>query len=115
MRPCAAKGCDVIGLQEIKRNRPSELAASGYRVYFSSDCSGAKGRKEQHGVGLTIKEGIAKKAGKDRIAMDYISARPLKARTLIKSNFVTSVVAYTSTEEAPEEHKAEYMAALNTP
>ena len=31
----------------------------------------------------------------------------------IKSNFVTFVVAYAPTEEAPEGHKAKYMAALN--
>ena len=43
-----------------------------------------------------------------------ISARLLKARTSIKSNFVTFVVAYAPTEEAPEGQKAKYMAALNS-
>ena len=113
MRPCAVKGCDVIWLQEIKRGGPSEIVASGYRVYFSSDCSGVKGRKEQQGVGLTMKEEIVKKTGKDRIAIEYISARLLKDRILMKSNFVTSVVAYAPSEEAPKEQKAKYVAALN--
>ena len=49
-RPCAANVCDVIGLQETKRDRTSEIVASGYRVVFSGDCSGVKGRKGQHGL-----------------------------------------------------------------
>ena len=103
---CAAKGCDVIGLQETKRDGTSEILASGYRVFFSSDCSGVKGRKGQHGVGLAIKEEIVKKTGEDGITIDCISARLLKARVSIKPNFVTFVVAYAPTEEAPEGKKA---------
>ena len=72
-----------------------------------------KGRKGQYRVGLAIKEKIAKKAGEDGIAIECISARFLKARISIRSNFVTFVVAYTPTEEAPEGQKAKYMAALN--
>ena len=55
LRPCAAKGRDVIVLQETKRDGTSEIVASGHRVYFSCDCSGAKGRKGQRGVGLAVK------------------------------------------------------------
>ena len=72
-----------------------------------------KGRKGQYGVGLPIKEEIVKKAGEDGITIEGISARLLKARISIKSNFVTFVVAYAATEEAPEGQKAKYMAALN--
>ena len=72
-----------------------------------------KGRKGQHGVGLAIKENIVKEAGEDGITIECISARLLKARISIKSNFVTFVVAYAPTEEAPEEQKGKYMAALN--
>ena len=61
LRPCAAKGRDVIGLQETKWDGTSEIVAAGYRVHFSSDCSGVKGRKGQHGVGLAVKEEIVKK------------------------------------------------------
>ena len=32
LRSCPAKGCDVVGLQESKRNGTSENVASGYRV-----------------------------------------------------------------------------------
>ena len=64
-----------------------------------------KGRKGQHGVGLAIKEEIVKKTGEDSITIECISARLLKARISIKSNFVTFVVAYAPTEEAPEGQK----------
>ena len=57
LRLCAAKGSDVIGLQETKRDRTSEIVASEYRVFFSGNCSGVKGEKGQHGVGLAIKKG----------------------------------------------------------
>ena len=58
LRICAAKGCDVIGLQETKRDGISEIVAAEYRVYFSI---GVRGKKVQHGVGLAIKEEIVKK------------------------------------------------------
>ena len=34
LRNFAAKSCDVIGLQETKRDGTSEISASGYRVFF---------------------------------------------------------------------------------
>ena len=113
LRTCAAKGCDVIGLQETKRDGTSEISASGYRICFSGDCSGVKRRKGQHGVGLAIKENIVKKADEGGITIECISARLLKAQISIKLNFATFVVAYVPTEEAPEGQKAKYMAALN--
>ena len=72
-----------------------------------------KGRKGQHGVGLAINEEIVEKAGEDGITIECISARLLKARISIQSDFVTFVVAYAPTEKAPERQKAKYMAALN--
>ena len=45
LRISAAKGCDVIGLQETKRDGISDIVTAGYRVYFSGDCSGVRGRK----------------------------------------------------------------------
>ena len=49
LRPCAARGCNVIGLQETKREGTSEIVAYGYRVYFSGDCSGVKRGKGNRG------------------------------------------------------------------
>ena len=62
---------------------------------------------------MAIKENIVQKAGEGGITIECINARLLKARISIKSNFVTVVVAYAQTEEAPEGQKAKYMAALN--
>ena len=45
LRPCAARGLDVIGRQETERDGTSETVTSGYRVYFSGDNSRAKYRK----------------------------------------------------------------------
>ena len=73
--PCVAKGCDVIGLLETKRDGTSEIVASGYRVFFSGDCSGIKGRKGQHGVGMAIKEEIVKRAGEEGITTECINQR----------------------------------------
>ena len=78
LRTCAAKGCDVIGLQETKRDGTSEISASGYRVFFSGDCIMVKSRKGQHGVGLVIEKEIVKKAGEDGITIECISARLLE-------------------------------------
>ena len=72
-----------------------------------------KGRKGQYGAGLAIKEEIVKKAGEDGITIECISARLLKARISIKSNFVTFVVACAPTKKTPEGQKANYMAARN--
>ena len=114
LRTCGEKACDVIGLQETKRDGTSEIVASGYRVFFSGDCSGVKSRKGQHEIELAIKEEIVKNAGgEDGIAIECISARLLKAQISIKLNFVTFVGDYAPTEEAPEGKKIKYMAALN--
>ena len=64
-------------------------------------------------MGLAIKENIVKKDGEGGITIECISARLLKTRISIKSNFATFVVAYAPTEEAPEGQKAKYMTALN--
>ena len=100
------KGFDAIGLQETKWDETFEIITSGYRVFFSGDCSGVKDRKMQHGVGLATKEQIVKKVSKDGIVIECISARLLKAKISIKSNFVTFVVAYAPTIEASEGQKA---------
>ena len=51
LRRCAAKGHDVIRLQKTKRDGTSEIVASGYRVFFSGDFDGVKGRKGNMGLG----------------------------------------------------------------
>ena len=79
LRTCAAKGCDVFGLQETKRDGTSETVASGHRVFFSGDCSGVKGGKGEHGVELAIKRRsfnrLARTASKSS-ASAHVSSRP---------------------------------------
>ena len=70
--------------------------------------------KGKYRVKLAIRVEIVKKAGEDGIAIECISARLLKVRFSIKSNFVTFVVAYALTEEALEGQKAKHVAALNS-
>ena len=53
-----------------------------------------------------MKENIVKRAGKDGIAIECISARFLKVSILIKINDVTFVVAYAPTKEAAKGQKA---------
>ena len=104
----------LLDSRKTKRDGTSEIVVSGYRIYFSGDCSGVEGRKGQHWVGLPLKQVIVKTAGKDGIAIETTAHVFLKARISTKSNLVTFVVAYAPTEEAPEGQKAKYMAALNS-
>ena len=79
LRPRAARGCYVIGLQESKREGTSRIVSSRYRVYFSGDRSGARGRNTQHRAGPAIKGDIGKKAANDSIAIECIGACLMKA------------------------------------
>ena len=108
----------VVTSLDCRRQEWTELpkinVASGYGVFFSDDCSGVKGRKGQHGIGLAIEEEIVQKAGEDGITIECISARLLEARfDYCQTNFVTFVVAYAPTGAAPEGNKAKYMATFN--
>ena len=95
------------------------LAVHGYPRHLDTasfsavTAAGLREGKGSTGLGPAMKEEIVKKAGEDGIAIECISTHLLKARISIKSNFVTFVVAYAPTEEAPEGQDAKYMAALN--
>ena len=114
LRPYAARCCGFIGLQKTKWDGTSEIVSSEYRVHFSGDYSGIKGRKGQHVVGLAMEEEFVNKAGKDGIIIECISARLLKARIPTKLNYDTFEAAYAPTEEAPEGQEAKTMAALSS-
>ena len=106
LRPCAAKGCDGIGLQVTKRDGTSEIVASGYHVLFLQRWWQRDQRQKRATWGWTGDKGeIVKNAGMDGIAIECISRRLMKAQISIKSNFVTFVVANVPTEEAPEGQK----------
>ena len=48
-------GCDIIGIQETRRNGQSALLLAGYVVYCSGESGGeGEGKKGQGGVGLDV-------------------------------------------------------------
>ena len=103
----------LLDCRRPKRTQLPKLWHLDTAFFQAVVAAGIKGRKEQHRFRLAIKKEIVKKTGKDGIAIECISARLLKARISIKSNFVMFVVAYAPIEEAPEGQKAKNMAALN--
>ena len=50
LRPRAAKGCDVVGLQETKRDGTSKTVASGYRVLSAVIAAGLREGKGSMGL-----------------------------------------------------------------
>ena len=68
-------GCDVIGLQETRRNGHSSFTQARYLMYCSGECSGENGGKiRQSGVGLAIRTFITRTA----CPQEFISDRLLK-------------------------------------
>ena len=48
-------GCDIIGLQELKRNGESAFTAAGYAVVCLGADGGKYEEKGNHGVGLAYR------------------------------------------------------------
>ena len=108
-RAVTSSGCRKPSGTEHQKLSQTDTASTSVVI------AAVKGRKGQHGVGLTVKEEIVKKAGKDGIVVECISTHLQNARISIKSTFVAFVVAYAPTEDATEGDKAKYyMAALNS-
>ena len=64
MKTCQDTGCDVIGLQEVRRNGQSAFTAAGYVVFCSGADGGKYEKKGNHGVGLAVRESMV--AGMDK-------------------------------------------------
>ena len=103
----------MVAEYRSKMYQGGRLPSKQYRALPLGLSTMVKGRKGQHGVGLAIKEETVKKAGEDGVTIECISARLLKARILIKSNFVTFAVDCAPAKEAQEGQKVKYMAALS--
>ena len=54
LKTCEDAGCDVIGLQEVRRNGESAFTAAGYVVFCSGADGGKYKKKGNHGVGLVV-------------------------------------------------------------
>ena len=78
-------GCDVVGLQETRRDDQSVFSAAGFTVFCSSDTSGVKGLAGQHGVGIAVKESILAEMGGKGTTVEYISARLMKLKLELHS------------------------------
>ena len=96
LQKCKVLGCDLIGLQETRRPGRTELAAAGYRVFYSR-VDGSTGRAGQHGVGLAVKESIIRES---TWTQELTNERLMSMAFNLagKSNAITFVVAYGPTD-----------------
>ena len=115
LKTCEDASCDIIGLQEVKRNGQSAFTAAGYVVF----CSGANGRKcekwRNHGVGLAVRESIVAGMDKGGVAVECISARLMKVRIRLKrkSNGVSFIVGYAPTLDKSTNEKDYFWSSLD--
>ena len=99
MKTCENAGCDVIGLQEVRRNEQSAFTAAGDVVFRSGADGGKYEKKGNHGVGLAVREYIVAGMDKGVVAVECISARLMKVRIQLKgkSYGVSFIVGYAPT------------------
>ena len=96
LQKCKVLGCDVIGLQEMRRPGRTEFVAAGYRV-FCSGIDGSSGRAGQHGVGLAVKESIVREATwTQELTNERLMSMTFNLSD--KSNAITFDVAYGPTD-----------------
>ena len=77
-------GCDIIGLQEVRRNGQISFTAAKYVVFCSGADGGKYEKKGNHGVDLAVRESIVAGIDKGNVAIECISARLMKVRILLK-------------------------------
>ena len=99
LKTCEDAGCDIMGLQEVRRYGQSAFTASGYVVFCSGADGGKHEKKGNHGVGLALRESIVAGMDKGDVAVECISVRLMKVRIQLKgkSNGVSFVVGYAPT------------------
>ena len=84
LKTCEDAGCDIIGLQEVKRNGQSAFTAAGYVVFCSGADGGKHERKRNHGVGLAVRESVVAGIDMGDVAIECISASLMKVRIQLK-------------------------------
>ena len=107
MKTCQNAGCDVIGLQEVRRNGQSAFTAAGYIVFFSGADGGKYEKMVNHGLVLAVRESIVAGMDKGDVAVECISARLMKVRIQLKgkSNSVSFMVGYAPTLDTSTSEK----------
>ena len=116
LKVCQELGCDVIGLQETRRDGQSTFTAAGYTV-FRSGADGSKyERKGTYSVGLAVRESIVAGVEKGGLVVECISARLMKVRIQLegKSNGVSFVVGYAPTLGSLAREKDHFWNALDS-
>ena len=92
-------GCDIIGLQETRRNGQTALLQAGYYVVCCSGESGGdgEGKKSQGGVGLPDRQSISRAEARPP---EFISDRLLKLTLELcgRARAVTFAVGYAPTD-----------------
>ena len=99
LQECKVLGCDVTGLQEVRRPERTEFATAGYCV-FCSGVDGSSGRTGQHGVGLAVKEFIVRKATwTQELTNEHL--RSMTFNLTGKSDAITFVAEHVPTDTVP--------------
>ena len=80
LKTCDDAGCDIIGLQEVRRNGQIAFTAAGYVVLCSAADGGKYEKKGKHGVALAVRESIVAGMVKGDVAVECIGARLMKVR-----------------------------------
>ena len=79
-------GCDVIGLQETRRNGHAAFTQAGYLVDCSGECSGEDGgKKGQGGVRLAVRTSITRAAHPPEFIIDRLLKVTLELRGRAKA------------------------------
>ncbi|CAB1107702.1 unnamed protein product [Ectocarpus sp. CCAP 1310/34] len=78
MQICSATECDVIGLQETRREGQGSIAHDGYVIIWSGARAGTKDKRGVHGVGIAIKEAMWESVGEEGWTVECISQRLMK-------------------------------------
>ena len=99
LKTCEDAGCDIIGLQEVRRNGKSVFTAAGCVVFCSGADGGKHEKKGNHRVGLAVRASIVARMGKGEVAVECISARFMKVRIQLKGkpNGVSFIAGYAPT------------------
>ena len=99
LKTCEDAGCDITGVQGVRRNGQSAYSAAGYVVFCSGEDGGKHEKKGNHGVGLAVRKSIVAGMEKGEVAVECISARLMKVRIQLKgkSNGVSFIVGYAPT------------------
>ena len=99
LKTCEDAGCDIMGLQEVRRNGQSAFTAAGYLVVYAGADGGKHEKKGNRGVGLAVRESIVAGMDKGEVPVGCISARLMKVRIQLKgkSNGVFLIGGYAPT------------------